>query len=542
MLNKDGFNPQTGEWNDSSLGDFLWDNTNIGEALPNVLTPFTWSIMSYAYGLINVVPGYHIVGNICGRPYQNGTVMYALLQAIGKNPDEMIAEIGGGVNILDKITIPMISLSRKEKLSVIANGIKAKTRERLALIHVPRFIDQNPQWCQDMHQRIADIKNPAEIQPLWDELANHTRNAFWRVVSTAWQNTEIIAALRQELLTLSSAEDTNALLSACRPGSDVLASVAPVASLSKVASGELSREEYLQRHGHRGPNEAEFSAPRPAEDPTWIDQQLEALKDSKIEVDEMLATQQAKFRAAWDRLVRNHPKEIKSLERKLEKARQIHHLREAVRSESTRAIWVTRTLALRAGEMSGVGDDIFFLTFDEMLALMKGDDEPVDHIPARIETYQRYCSLPPLPRMISGQFDAFTWAKLPHRRSDYFDSHKPAANQALEISHTLKGNAGSAGSYEGIVRVLGTAEEGQQLRDGEILVAHQTNVGWTLIFPRAGAVITNVGAVLSHASIVARELGIPAVVGCGDATTRLETGDRVRVDGSRGIVEILERV
>lgn len=66
------------------------------------------------------------------------------------------------------------------------------------------------------------------------------------------------------------------------------------------------------------------------------------------------------------------------------------------------------------------------------------------------------------------------------------------------------------------------------------------NVGWTPVFPRAAAVVSDASAPLSHAAIVARELGIPAVVGCVNATTRLGTGDRVRVDGGRGIVEILE--
>ena len=81
-----------------------------------------------------------------------------------------------------------------------------------------------------------------------------------------------------------------------------------------------------------------------------------------------------------------------------------------------------------------------------------------------------------------------------------------------------------------------------QLQPGEILVAATTNVGWTPIFPRAAAVITDVGAPLSHAAIVARELGIPAVVGCFNATTLLKTGDRVRVEGGRGIVEVLDKV
>ncbi len=78
-----------------------------------------------------------------------------------------------------------------------------------------------------------------------------------------------------------------------------------------------------------------------------------------------------------------------------------------------------------------------------------------------------------------------------------------------------------------------------QFQSGEILVTTQTNIGRTLLFPCAGAIVTDVGAGLSHAAIVARELGIPAVVGCGDATMRLKTGDRVRVEGGRGIVSII---
>ncbi len=95
---------------------------------------------------------------------------------------------------------------------------------------------------------------------------------------------------------------------------------------------------------------------------------------------------------------------------------------------------------------------------------------------------------------------------------------------------------------EGTVRKLDQPEDGNQLQAGEILVTVTTNVGWTPLFPRLAAVVTDVGAPLSHAAIVARELGIPAVVGCGNATMLLKTGDRVRVDGGSGTVEVIERV
>jgi pyruvate,water dikinase len=98
---------------------------------------------------------------------------------------------------------------------------------------------------------------------------------------------------------------------------------------------------------------------------------------------------------------------------------------------------------------------------------------------------------------------------------------------------------GSAGQATGVVRRLDCPEDGYQLKDGEILVAKQTNIGWTLFFPRAAGIITEVGAPLSHAAVVARELGIPAVVNCSNATKRLRDGDLVRVDGTRGTVEIL---
>ena len=90
------------------------------------------------------------------------------------------------------------------------------------------------------------------------------------------------------------------------------------------------------------------------------------------------------------------------------------------------------------------------------------------------------------------------------------------------------------------MRRIDRVENGHLFQTGEILVTTMTNIGWTPLFPRAAAIVTDVGAPLSHAAIVARELGIPAVVGCTDATARLKTGDRIRVNGGQGTVEILE--
>jgi phosphoenolpyruvate synthase/pyruvate phosphate dikinase len=110
-----------------------------------------------------------------------------------------------------------------------------------------------------------------------------------------------------------------------------------------------------------------------------------------------------------------------------------------------------------------------------------------------------------------------------------------------DSGNTLTGFPGALGVVEGTVRRLERLEDSPELQPGEILVTQLTNIGWTPLFPHAAAIVTDLGAPLSHAAIVARELGIPAVVGCGDATMRLKTGDRVRVDGGQGQVEILSR-
>jgi pyruvate,water dikinase len=171
-----------------------------------------------------------------------------------------------------------------------------------------------------------------------------------------------------------------------------------------------------------------------------------------------------------------------------------------------------------------------------MVNVLTGDQSANEKVPARRESYGKYASLPPYPSIIIGKFDPFQWAEDPNHRSDIFDSRA----SRIPAGDRIKGFPGAAGCVEGLVRRIDRMDDGHQVRPGEILVTTTTNVGWTPLFPRLAAVVTDVGAPLSHAAIVAREMGIPAVVGCGNATMRLKTGDRVRVDGGAGVVEVIE--
>jgi pyruvate,water dikinase len=106
--------------------------------------------------------------------------------------------------------------------------------------------------------------------------------------------------------------------------------------------------------------------------------------------------------------------------------------------------------------------------------------------------------------------------------------------------HEVRGYAASPGVVEGVARVLRDVNEIGQVRDGEILVCSVTAPSWGPVFGKIRAAVSDIGGTMSHAAIVAREYGMPAVVGTGQATKRIKTGQRVRVDGDRGVVRILE--
>jgi pyruvate,water dikinase len=107
--------------------------------------------------------------------------------------------------------------------------------------------------------------------------------------------------------------------------------------------------------------------------------------------------------------------------------------------------------------------------------------------------------------------------------------------------NTVRGYAASPGVVDGTARVLMNVNDIGQIREGEILVCPVTAPSWGPVFGKIAAAVSDIGGTMSHAAIVAREYGMPAVVGTGQATSKIRTGDHVRVDGDRGIVTVLAR-
>jgi pyruvate,water dikinase len=537
MTEVSGYDPATGTWNDSLTGDFLWSRNNFGEGRPDVMAPFTFSVSDKVWREISLLPGYSMAGNICGRFYANVSVSMSVLTAVGKSADAAKEQMAGMLgSVPEELEIPLVPLRRSTVLRAMPKMIRLGLRERRGIKRVPEYLATMPALCKELRRRIGETKTGSELIALWHrDIFARLHSDIWVIAGSA-QPLEASMGLKRRLAELVGESDANTLFSGLSTEDDMLASLGPVVGVARVVQGKMSRAEYLEKYGHRGPHEAELSIPRPAEDPDWLDKQLAEYAKNPVDVDALLAKRQAEFEAAWQRLQARYPKKAQKLRKQIDKVGPAARMREAVRDEVTRLLWVEREWALRAGELTGLGDDIFLLTIDEVLDLLSGDDAATVYIPARRETYARYRELPPYPMIIRGYFDPFQWAADPKRRNDIYDA---SAAAPVSVSNTLSGFAGATGCVEGQVRVLDGPDQGDQFQPGEILVAVTTNVGWTPIFPRAAAVVTDVGAPLSHAAIVARELGIPAVVGCGSATTRLRSGDRVRVDGGQGTVEIL---
>jgi pyruvate,water dikinase len=434
------------------------------------------------------------------------------------------------------LDVPTVKLWRWETIrQAVPTAIRVRRQARANLKGMTAFLATAQQRCEELHARAGAIGSAAELAELYQrEIEPH--------LVTACRMLE--AANRQSGLTLNHAigrlrkmmgeTDAAAMLTGANADGE-LASMGPLIGLTRLAHAEITRDEFARAYGHRGPHEFELSIPRPGEDPGWVDAQLAGLRDLRTTTEALLARQEQARQQAWARFAARYPGKQAKTRAVVRRWNAIVRDREATRSEIMRTFWVLRAFVVRAGELTGHGDDVFYLDLEELLDLLRGDETGLGRVPARRATYEQYATLPPYPAWIVGHFDPLRWAADPNRRTDLYD----ARGHTVPARDTVTGFPGAPGVVEGIARVIASPEQGDRLQPGEILITTLTNVGWTPMFPRAAAIVTDIGAPLSHASIVAHELGIPAVVGTGNATMRLRDGDRIRVDGERGTVESL---
>jgi pyruvate,water dikinase len=165
-------------------------------------------------------------------------------------------------------------------------------------------------------------------------------------------------------------------------------------------------------------------------------------------------------------------------------------------------------------------DQIYFLTHEELGSLIS------DHLPAwKIKADRR--------RQLLAETDKLVFEEVS------FGIPEPLEHEmAIETREgQLAGIPVSSGVVEASVRIIHTIEDAEQLLEGEIMVASFTDIGWTPYFSIISGLITEIGSPLSHGAVVAREYGIPAVVAVKGARRFLQNGDRIRLDGEKGLIE-----
>jgi rifampicin phosphotransferase len=343
---------------------------------------------------------------------------------------------------------------------------------------------------------------------------------------------------------LGAIETAGPAVAMWRLGRMVAASPSFTAAFDKGVDGVLERlaetdfavdfQRFLDEHGHRGPNEVELASDTWATAPSIALAAVERLRMAPASADPVaagsrLASERA---AARDRMRRGLPWGTRRLaERLLNAAARGAANREQAKGTLVLDLFGLRRMLFRLadglvaeGALRDRGE-LFMAQVSELPALV------VDPAPFRVvlaERRRRYDELNALvpPFAFEGRIpDPSTWAS----RAD------PVPSQSADV---LTGIGVSSGVAKGIARVVLDPADPRGLGPGDVLVAPITDPAWTPLFLAASAVVVNVGALQSHAAIVARELGIPAVVSVDAATSIIADGDELEVDGDRGVVRI----
>ncbi|HEX2222543.1 MAG TPA: PEP-utilizing enzyme [Candidatus Limnocylindria bacterium] len=182
-------------------------------------------------------------------------------------------------------------------------------------------------------------------------------------------------------------------------------------------------------------------------------------------------------------------------------------------------------------------DDVMFLRYNELRALM-GDPAGIDARAIvggrRAERERSYQLRPP------AWIGTATQSQLDFPYLNLWGFPEKFHRKAAPVAGEVKGIGGSPGQVEGVARVVLREDQFDEVRAGDILVCQMTNPAWVVLFTKIVGLVTDAGGMASHPAVLSREFGIPAVVGTSVATRQINTGDRIRVNGGSGVVEILE--
>ncbi len=299
------------------------------------------------------------------------------------------------------------------------------------------------------------------------------------------------------------------------------------ALIADVAERRALLADYLDRFGHRAEVDYELAAPRFREEPERVVRLIAAWQALKAKngfgakgdangngrpANDPASDLPRRFVASLGRVRR------RLLEENVAFLRSYETLKEDAKDLLLREVALLRAVFLEIGRRRGLGEDVFHLTLEEALAL----EDPRSNFSSRAVA-RRACR------------EAFALLDVPASVA-LRDLDRLTAHASGEPAREAESNGRLAGllvsgnrTARGRARVVRSIEDLSSFQPGEILVASFTEPAWSIVFPRAGGVVTEVGGALCHTAILAREYGLVAVVGVEGATKRIRTGDRLRI-------------
>ncbi len=548
----------------------LWSNVNVGEALPEVPTPLTWSVggafaeqgfrVAFESLGCSAPEGVRLVSTFRGRLYLNlSAILGTLAQVPGLDP-ALVLRLGGG----ERLQLPEPIEPLGSRTSFLLRLPFAASRLARRNLRIGRLVADFERRFQSSRDRLACI-DPRVLAPLaLDRVLGEALQMLddaGEVLLVAYGNLLALTVVLHTLLRTSMNQEAERLQRELLTGLSDLEAVAPTLALWRLA--ERMRQEpsarawlleaaeeaksptectppgplrttwlhFLETHGHRGPWEAELAAPRWREEPALLLSALRGHLQAADQGESVLAIvhrrRAVRRRAEEELRGRLPPLAREAAFGLLSGVRRFLRLRERLRDRVVRALWEVRRLALEAsarfaGREPDAGEDAaFFLLLEELRSALREElGEVAGRAAVRRSQHARNRAWPAPPPLFVGA--------------------PPATPPPPPRDGRLVGHPACAGVVKGQVRKVSRPEQASALRPGEILVLRAADVGLSPLFPVAAAVVTDLGGALSHAAIVLRELGVPAVLGTVHASSTLRTGEWVEVDGSAGIVRRIE--
>lgn len=545
----------------------LWTDENVGEVIPDIVTPLSWDILepmtnnAFRWFLkqsgIRDYPSQGLFGLYKGKVYFNNTAFNKTLQRF------YISEIFKDSGQDKKSFLAKIAILFKTSASLINVAVHFGWFSLTLPGKIKKHLTDHPRRLDGlMFEQYQE--NETALDKIRQIIALHHRTMALHIACTI--NGEISYQLLKKLcsrwLMEKSAINADDLLTGLDQADSARSGIA-LWELTRQIHGDSATKklflennpEQIEKHltdhpadypvsenidrffneyGHGSLNEFELYYPRWREDKSYI---FNTIKNYLKNLDDVnpvaVKTQMAEQRnestkqafAALNTLQRMFFKPV------LKRARFFSSERENLKQALIRAHNELKKHLLFLGDQLtndsqiAASGDILFLQKKELYNYFEKSKNDLNY-KSLIET-----------RKIRRQ--QFVSEAHPSRIRQIGDNWYPVDPDKDKMAGDLEGIPCSGGSAEGSARVIISADDFDTLQKGEVLVTRSTNPGWTPLFVLAAAVVTEIGGALSHGAIIAREYGIPMIAAAAEATTKIKTGMRIRVDGSTGVIEIL---